>query len=586
MIIAFLRKLPSRSSTSESGIHERSSPREQSGRFHKSSITRLLACLATALAVTAGLFVVQTPAASAADITTDLGITGGGDVVAGGGRAFIAGNDQLLVVNANGTFNTAVGGLSARSLAITPDGTRLYAALRDPNWIMELDTATLDTTREISLAEYPCPTNLALSGRWLWVGYGCDQWDGGVVGIDLSSGYRSRLIRVAATYASPKVAAAGNTLVVGDSGLSPANLTVYDVNPFRVTQRGIIDGHDYHTGFLGDLAITPDGSTIIAAFPDSDEYVSWDTTSLQKVRAYGPDPSSGFYSPVVAVSPDGTRVAAGRGTESGLGVTLYDSATAAPVYTGTLTDHGGLMDLRSLTFSNDDLFAVWRDLDSDHLHLWRLETGTLPASTLTLTAPSTGTGTGADILTLTGRLTLPDGSAPGEQPLSVTRYVNDSAALTREVTTAEDGTFTFTDRPRSAGVIRYDVIWNGSPTVHWSTASATVTLVKAESSITLSGPETGTVGTQLKVSGVLFQGGQPMGTTTPLKVLRTVITSEGTVVTELPHPRMIIFDGRFTFTDTPTEAGEYSYRVEFDGDRASLPTTATFDVTVEEAGQG
>ncbi|NJP29991.1 MULTISPECIES: hypothetical protein, partial [unclassified Microbispora] len=118
-----------------------------------------------------------------------------------------------------------------------------------------------------------------------------------------------------------------------------------------------------------------------------------------------------------------------------------------------------------------------------------------------------------------------------------------------------------------------------------STASATVTLVKAESSITLSGPETGTVGTQLKVSGALFQGGQPMGSTIPLKVLRTVINSEGTVVTELPHPRMVIFDGRFTFTDTPTEAGEYSYRVEWAGDQASLPTTATFDVTVGEAPQ-
>jgi YVTN family beta-propeller protein len=534
------------------------------------------------LAVTAGLFVVQAPAASAAGITTDLGITSGGDVVAGGGKAFIAGDDQLLVVNANGTRNAGFSLPGIQGLAITPDGTRLYVALRDLNEIMELDTATLDTTREISLAEYPCPTNLALSGRWLWVGYGCDQWDGGVVGIDMASGHRSRLIRVAATYASPKVAAAGNTLVVGDA-LSPATLSVYDVNAFHTTLRGIIDGHDYHAGFLGDLAITPDGSTIIAAFLNSAEYFAWDTTSLQEVHAYGPDPSSGYYAPVVAVSPDGTRVAGGRGTKSGLVVTVYDSATTTPVYTGTLRDHGAFMDLQSLTFSGDDLFALWKDLATHHLHLWRLETGALPESTLTLTAPSAGTG--ADVLTLTGRLTMPDGSAPGEQPLVVTRHVNDSAEITREVTTAEDGTFTFTDGPRSAGVIRYDVIWNGSPTVHWSTASATVTLVKAESSITLSGPETGTVGTQLKVSGALFQGGQPMGSTIPLKVLRTVINSEGTVVTELPHPRMVIFDGRFTFTDTPTEAGEYSYRVEWAGDQASLPTTATFDVTVGEAPQ-
>ncbi|MEU7890599.1 YncE family protein [Microbispora bryophytorum] len=584
MIITFPRKRPSRSSTSESGIPGRSSPREESGGFHKSSITRLLACLATTLAVTAGLFVVHAPAASAADITTDLGITSGGDVVAGGGKAFIAGGDRILVVNANGTPNATIAGLSgALGLAIAPNGTRLYAALRDSNEVAVIDTASLEIIRLISLAEYPCPTNLALSGTRLFVGYGCDQWDGGVVRIDTSFGHASQLTPVASTYASPKVAAAGNTLVVGDSGHSPASLTVYDVIRSQATLRGIIDGYDYDTGFLGDLAITPDGSTVIATFLDSHEYFAWDTSSLQKVRAYGPDPTAGYYLPVVAVSPDGTLVAGGRGTKSGLGMTLYDSATAAPVHTGTLTEHGGRMDLRSLTFSNNDLFATWRDVDSEELHLWRLETGTLPESTLTLTAPNTGAG--ADILTLTGRLTLPDGSAPGEQPLSVTRYVNDSAKLTFGATTAEDGTFTFKDQPRSAGVIRYDVIWNGSPTVHWSAASATVTLVKAVSSITLSGPETGILGTQLTFSGVLSMGGQPVRSSTPLRILREVTNSNGTVVTALPPVSSITPDGRFRFRDTPAEAGEYSYRVEFDGDRAGLPTTATLDVTVEEAPQ-
>ncbi|WP_167530320.1 hypothetical protein [Microbispora hainanensis] len=584
MIIAFSRKRPSRSSRSESGSRERSSPREEGGRFHKSSITRLLACLATALAVTAGLFVVQAPAASAADITTDLGITSGGDVVAGGGKAFIAGGDRILVVNANGTPNATIAGLSgALGLAIAPNGTRLYAALRDSNEVAVIDTASLEIIRLISLAEYPCPTNLALSGTRLFVGYGCDQWDGGVVRIDTSFGHGSRPTPVTSTYASPKVAAAGNTLVVGDA-LSPATLSVYDVNAFHTTLRGIIDGHDYHAGFLGDLAITPDGSTIIAAFLNSAEYFAWDTTSLQEVHAYGPDPSSGYYAPVVAVSPDGTRVAGGRGTKSGLVVTVYDSATTTPVYTGTLTDHGAFMDLRSLTFSNNDLFALWKDLATHHLHLWRLETGALPESTLTLTAPSTGTG--ADVLTLTGRLTMPDGSAPGEQPIAVTCHVNDSPGTTFEVTTAEDGTFTFKDRPGSAGVIRYDVIWNGSPTVHWSTASATVTLVKAVSSITLSAPETGTVGTQLKVTGTLLLGGQRAVFAAPLKISRKVTNSNGTVVTALPSANGASRDGSFRFTDTPPEAGEYTYLVQWDGNQASLPTSATFDVTIEEAEQG
>ncbi|XVQ82282.1 hypothetical protein ACQP2K_25870 [Microbispora siamensis] len=413
-------------------------------------LTRRLVSLATALAVTASLVTTLAPAASAADITTDLGITSGGDVAAGGGKVFVAGDDRIVVADADGTLSGAITGLS---------------------------------------------------------------------------------------------------------------------------------------GALG-LAITPDGSTVIAAFLGMNEYGAWDGTSLRKVRAYGAEPASGRYSPVVAVSADGTYVAGGRGPESALGVTLFDSATTTPTYTDTCPDHVDLMNLASLTFSGNDLFAVWRNLDNDHhLHLWRLDRATLPGSTLTLTAPSTGTG--ADVLTMTGQLTLPDGSAPGEQPLVVTRRVNGGAGATRsDVTTGEDGAFTFKDRPGSAGVIRYDVLWDGSSSVRWSAASATVTLAKGASSITLSGPATGIAGTQLSFSGVLALGGHPPVWHSTLTVLRKVTNSKGTVITMLPSVSAALQNGSFRFTDTPAEAGKYSYRVQWAGDQSSLPTTTILDLTVEEAPQG
>ncbi|WP_432921400.1 hypothetical protein ACQPZZ_22345 [Microbispora sp. CA-135349] len=243
-----------------------------------------------------------------------------------------------------------------------------------------------------------------------------------------------------------------------------------------------------------------------------------------------------------------------------------------------------IMHLKELTFSGDDVFGVWRDLSNDRLHLWRLQGATLPGSTLTLTAPATGTGT--DILTLTGRLTLPGGSAPGEQPLVMTRRVGDGDGTSFDVTTAKDGTFTFRDRPGIAGVIRYDVLWDGSPSVRWSAASATVTLVKAASSLTLSGPATGIAGTQLSFDGVLALGGQHPVRRSTLKVLRKVTNSKGTVITALPSVSVELRTGSFRFTDTPAEAGAYSYRVQWAGDQGSLPTTATFDLPVEEAPRG
>ncbi|WP_432921397.1 hypothetical protein ACQPZZ_22340 [Microbispora sp. CA-135349] len=144
---------------------------------------------------------------------------------------------------------------------------------------------------------------------------------------------------IATAYSSPKVAVAGSTLVIGESGLTPAGLAVYDVSTTPATLRGRIDGHDNKTGFLGSLAITPDGSTVVAAFLGVKEYGAWDTTSLRKVRTYGPDPASGSYSPVVAVSADGTHIACGWGPEPAMGVTLYDSATTAATYTDISPDH-------------------------------------------------------------------------------------------------------------------------------------------------------------------------------------------------------------------------------------------------------
>ncbi|WP_432921394.1 YncE family protein [Microbispora sp. CA-135349] len=99
--------------------------------------------------------------------------------MAGGGKVFVAGDDRIVVADADGTLNGAVTGLSgALGLAITPDGTRLYAALRGSNEVAEINAADLTVTRRFNLAEYPCPTNLALSGNHLWVGYGYDYWDG------------------------------------------------------------------------------------------------------------------------------------------------------------------------------------------------------------------------------------------------------------------------------------------------------------------------------------------------------------------------------------------------------------------------
>ncbi|MFI6798436.1 hypothetical protein [Streptosporangium canum] len=525
------------------------------------------------------------PVASAADSTTYLaGVTKGGDVAAGGGRVFVAADNQIVVADAQGALTGAVTGLSgALGLAMAPDGTRLYAALSGSNEVAEIDTAALTITRRIDLAAYPCPSNLSLSGDRLWVGYGCRfTAGGGVLSLDLSATAPEPVTVGVGTYSAPLVAAAGNTLVVGETDINPSDLMVYDVSVTPATLRGEIDGHTYNQGFLNDLAITPDGSMVISVFGSPYQYDGWDTTSLTKIRTYGAEPTFDGYPNAVALSPDGSHVAGGRSPALGAGVALYDTVTAAKTYTNDSSV--GEPVAGSLTFSGNDLFSVLKQPSTGRLYLWRLHGATLPASTLTLTAPSSATV--LEPFTMTGQLTPANGSAPGTQPLVVTRQLlpNGPSTTLAGVTTAADGKFTVTDTPPAAGNFRYKALWDGSSDSRWSTAVTTISVAKRHPSLTLSGPATGTVGEQLQFSGALDAAGQAPPPGTSLKVHRTVSTDAGTVTTALPAVTPAS-DGSFSFADTPAESGQYTYTVWWAGNAMFSSVYASHDVTVQgEAG--
>jgi hypothetical protein len=275
-------------------------------------------------------------------------------------------------------------------------------------------------------------------------------------------------------------------LVVGETDLSPADLFVYDVSASPATLRGVINSD---SSYLRDLAITPDGSMVVSAFEAPYIFHGWDTTNLTKVRTYGPGPTIEGHPVAIAISPDGAHVAGALGaTQTGPDIALYEAETTTK--TSTNDNPIGEVAPGGLTFAGTDLFAVLKEGYNGPRHLWRLHDALIPASTLTLTAPPAGTA--LEPLTLTGRLTLADGAAPGAQPLVVTRRLPDvTSATLAGATTAEDGTFTITDTPPVSGAIRYDVLWDGNSDFRWSTASVTVTAAKHQASLSLSGPTTG-----------------------------------------------------------------------------------------------
>ena len=63
---------------------------------------------------------------------------------------------------------------------------------------------------------------------------------------------------------------------------------------------------------------------------------------------------------------------------------------------------------------------------------------------------------------------------------------------------------------------------------------------------------------------------------------RTLTNSNGTVSTTLPDESVYINDGSFKIGDRPTEAGEYTYTVQWAGNDTLGPAKASHVVTVRE----
>ena len=546
-------------------------------------LTRRSAVLGTAMSAAAGLLVVLAPAVSAADSTTDLGVSlgfdsRGGDVAVGGGKVFVSAEDRIIVADIGGELTGAITGVSgAHGLAAAPDGTRLYAALSGSNEVAEIDTGSLEIVRRVALPAHPCPSSLALSGERLWVGHGCgSDLQGGVLSLDMSEPAPEAVAIEARFPHAPLVAAGGSTLVVGEMATSPADQLIYDVSG-TPTLRGEIDGHTHARADLRDLAVTSDGSNLVDAFGGTFPFDRWDTTGMTRVRTYGEDsPSSDGYPLSVAISPDDAYIAGGR--EAGTDIAVYDATTGATTFAED--NLAGHLVRGSLTFSEEGLFGVLRVYETHRLHLWHLPRMTLPAPALTLTAPS-GAAAGTP-LTLTGRLALPGGSAPGAQPLAVLRRLPGAPATALDgVTTAADGTFTVTDTPPAGGPITYSVTWDGIEGVRWSRASVTAA-VKHLSSLTVTGPSSEAAGTTLTLKGRLRVADAKFPPSDALlTVERTMSTGTGTVTTPLPGVKPLI-SGSYSFTDTPTESGRYTYTVRWAGDDAYGPAQAGHHVDIQE----
>ncbi|MCI4064338.1 hypothetical protein MRQ36_17730 [Micromonospora sp. R77] len=167
-----------------------------------------------------------------------LPLAAAADVVSSGDRVFVSGGRQatdVVVTAANGDLVGTLGGLPGPTdLLLSPDRQTLYVALPTANAIAAFNTGTLTEFARWSTGAAACPSSLALTGRYLWFGYGCGSWGGNIGRLDLG-----RQPAVLATglapqdyYDAPLLAAAGqnrSVLLAGQPGLSPASVYAYGI---------------------------------------------------------------------------------------------------------------------------------------------------------------------------------------------------------------------------------------------------------------------------------------------------------------------------------------------------------------------
>ncbi|MET8280170.1 hypothetical protein [Micromonospora sp. NPDC005174] len=284
--------------------------------YIKRGTTLALATLAAAGLLTAGL---PGPAqAAAAPTATPLSLPAVSDVVSAGDRVFVSGgpsSTDVVVASATGAVVGTLSGLPGPSdLVLSGDRQTLYVALPTANAIAAFDTGTLVESARYDTGAGACPSSLALTGRYLWFGYGCGGWDGNIGRIDLGrqpARVTTGLDTGSGFYGAPLLTAASqnrSVLLAGQPGLSPASVYTYTIGAGGVLSAPGTNEFMAIGSNLRDIALDPTGATVFTASGAPYEVQAFPFADITTPSATYP---TGAYPNAVEVSRDGTRVAGG-----------------------------------------------------------------------------------------------------------------------------------------------------------------------------------------------------------------------------------------------------------------------------------
>jgi Bacterial Ig-like domain (group 3) len=267
-----------------------------------------------------------------------------------------AGSDSILVTDYSGqTVATIPNEPGATGLALSGDGSTVYAALAGGDAISAISTSTLAETARYSTGANTGPTYVAYTSGKIWFGYnGTSVGNGGIGSIDPSTSPATVTLNATpdSWYSAPMVtASADGELVAGEPGQSPIQLASYDVSSGTATvlapQQFVLSASN-----LNSFQITPDGADVVTA-SGAPSYQQVFTVS--DLAAAGTYPTTN-YPNSVSISSNGSVAA---GTFSGTNaIFVFAPDSTTPVNTFNFGSNWLAADGAALTPDGSELFAV------------------------------------------------------------------------------------------------------------------------------------------------------------------------------------------------------------------------------------
>ncbi|MFF4830111.1 hypothetical protein ACFY20_46290 [Streptomyces sp. NPDC001312] len=376
-------------------------------------------------------------------------------------------DDVVVTTDHDGRVLKTIEGLDgARGMTLSRDESTLYVALSEADAIAAVDTTTLTETRRFATGAGTEPENLAVAGGKLWFSYQANLFDASIGSISVADA--DPVVDLgddAVWYGKPQLAVSPlfPDRLVAVGGETVPGMRVYDVSSGTAQETAYSDA----IGGVSDLAMTPDGQTIVTAYGSNYFHSQWRISDLTEIGRYetGPYPNS------VAIAPNG-MVAAGIVAGGDWDIYLYQPGSTTAIRKIALSwPHMDLL-ARGVAWAPDGnrLFAtrlpylgkVTLDIVTD-LHK--------ASSDITLQAPATGQF--GKRLTIHGTLSslVPH---PANARVTVTR---DDVPIA-DVPVAAGGTFTFRDSPPLPGWYEYTVSYAGDTDHVAGTASIIVDFIR------------------------------------------------------------------------------------------------------------